>query len=202
MCLCYLILLPPRSRGLPKLKESCSHESLLSPGSAVEALDLSMEEDVYIKPLHSSILGQEFCFEVNYEFSHKCTMNILETTEINVNIKVAKVIVVLHIKLLSRYVVIITYSCVMFVWLCPLCMGNGNGVFLLGIGCGFIDFPLVRFADGLKRLPSPQVTYSGGSKCFSCASASERDKWMENLKRTVQPNKVITAKMNDDKTAV
>lgn len=52
-----------RCGELPKLKEASSHESL-SPSGTVEALDLNVEDQISIKPLHSSILGRDFCFEV------------------------------------------------------------------------------------------------------------------------------------------
>ncbi|MGH0173071.1 UNVERIFIED_CONTAM: hypothetical protein FKN15_064367 [Acipenser sinensis] len=73
-----------------------SRESLTMPVSMAESLDLSNDKNIVIRPLHSSILGEKYCFEV-----------------INAE----------------------------------------------------------------------------GSRCFGCTSAAERDRWIENLRRTAQPNK-------------
>ncbi|XP_028907916.1 RAS protein activator like-3 isoform X3 [Ornithorhynchus anatinus] len=36
-----------------------------------------------------------------------------------------------------------------------------------------------------------QVSWPGGSRCFSCSSAVERDRWIEDLRRSVQPNQAL-----------
>ena len=47
-----------------RMRTSRSHESLLVTSSAMHSIDLNAA-DVEIKPLHSSILGQEHCFQVS-----------------------------------------------------------------------------------------------------------------------------------------
>uniref|UniRef100_A0A8C2NUW0 RAS protein activator like-3 n=1 Tax=Capra hircus TaxID=9925 RepID=A0A8C2NUW0_CAPHI len=43
--------------------------------------------------------------------------------------------------------------------------------------------------------PPQQVTWAGGSRCFSCRSAAERDRWIEDLRRHFQPSQVGTPKV-------
>uniref|UniRef100_UPI00398EEB97 ras GTPase-activating protein nGAP-like isoform X2 n=1 Tax=Pristiophorus japonicus TaxID=55135 RepID=UPI00398EEB97 len=85
-----------RRLSTQNMSDAISYESLTESLNPIEKLDLTNETNVIVRPLHSSILGERFCFEV-----------------IN----------------------------------------------------------------------------SRGSRCFGCTSAAERDKWIENLLRTVQPNK-------------
>lgn len=47
-----------------RMRTSRSHESLLVTSSAMHSIDLTAA-DVEIKPLHSSILGQDHCFQVS-----------------------------------------------------------------------------------------------------------------------------------------
>ncbi|XP_053713301.1 RAS protein activator like-3-like isoform X2 [Synchiropus splendidus] len=84
--------------GLNKFRHYGSRESVSIPVSSMGSLDLSADTSTIIRPVHSSILGEKYCFEViNSENTH----------------------------------------------------------------------------------------------CFGCSSAAERDRWIEDLRRAVQPNKVI-----------
>ncbi|XP_013413034.1 ras GTPase-activating protein nGAP isoform X4 [Lingula anatina] len=55
---------PVRNLINSRLRTSRSHESLLHPLSSMHSVDLSAP-DIQIKPLHSSILGQDHCFQVS-----------------------------------------------------------------------------------------------------------------------------------------
>ncbi|XP_077869254.1 ras/Rap GTPase-activating protein SynGAP-like [Saccoglossus kowalevskii] len=53
-----------------KIKGSRSHESLLSDHGGMETSDMTVE-DAQVKPLHSSVLGQEHCFQITSSMGSK-----------------------------------------------------------------------------------------------------------------------------------
>lgn len=151
---------------MQSFKESHSHESLLSPSSAAEALELNLDEDSIIKPVHSSILGQEFCFEV---LGLVCWVMEGEDREA------------------SRK---------WHWWGCRENQNLGGwrkaGEEMVVESPVLRSYLPSSAPSQLHTLL--QVTTSSGTKCFACRSAAERDKWIENLQRAVKPNKVSGAR--------
>lgn len=50
------------------LRVYSSRESVSIPVSVVGSLDLSADTSTVIRPVHSSILGEKYCFEVHLKF--------------------------------------------------------------------------------------------------------------------------------------
>lgn len=59
-----------------------SQESLLSTG-CVSSLELRMDQSVIIKPVHSSLLGQDYCFEVTQTTHTNCSTPKTEVSQHN-----------------------------------------------------------------------------------------------------------------------
>lgn len=54
------------------LRHYGSRESVSIPVSAVGSLDLSADTSTVIRPVHSSILGEKYCFEVHFDLCILC----------------------------------------------------------------------------------------------------------------------------------